>query len=93
MGAERIKTVSIIEILNSDMPFLLDSVLGELTEQGFGCRLVLHPILTVERDHNGALIGFRGEGPASAPRSARASSISTSSASKTRRGGPRSSAR
>jgi len=25
---------------------------------------VLHPIFTVERDHTGALIGFRGEGPA-----------------------------
>ena len=64
MGAERIKTVSIIEILNSDMPFLLDSVMGELNEQGLDVRLVLHPILTVERDHMGALIGFRGDGPA-----------------------------
>src|SRR5262249_23141200 len=34
IGAERIKTVSIIEIVNDDMPFLLDSVMGELTEQG-----------------------------------------------------------
>jgi glutamate dehydrogenase len=64
MGAERIKTVSIIEIINSDMPFLLDSVMGELTEQGLDVRLVLHPILTVERDHTGALVGFRGDGPA-----------------------------
>ena len=46
------------------MPFLLDSVMGELTEQGLDVRLVLHPIFTVERDHTGALIGFRGEGPA-----------------------------
>ena len=64
MGAERIKTVSIIEVLNTDMPFLLDSVMGELTEQGLDVRLVLHPIFTVERDHTGALIGFRGDGQA-----------------------------
>src|ERR1700741_2323303 len=64
MGAERIKTVSIIEILNTDMPFLLDSVMGELAEQGLDVRLVLHPILTVERDHTGALIGLPGDGPA-----------------------------
>src|ERR1043166_3185859 len=32
IGAEHIKTVSIIEIVNDDMPFLLDSVMHELTE-------------------------------------------------------------
>src|SRR6185369_8439109 len=64
MGAERVKSVSIIEMINNDMPFLLDSVMAELTEQGVDVRLVLHPIFTVERDHTGALIGFRGEGPA-----------------------------
>jgi glutamate dehydrogenase len=64
MGAERVKAVSIIEILNTDMPFLLDSVMGELTAQGLDVRLVLHPIFTVERDHTGALTGFRGEGSA-----------------------------
>ena len=64
MGADRVKTVSIIEVLNTDMPFLLDSVMGELTEQGLDVRLVLHPIFTVERDHTGALIGFRGDGQA-----------------------------
>src|SRR2546421_4196046 len=46
------------------MPFRLDSVTAELTQQGIDVRLVLHPILTVERDHTGRLIGFRGDGPA-----------------------------
>src|SRR5437868_7553888 len=64
MGAERIRAVSIIEMINSDMPFLLDSVMAELTQQGVDVRLVLHPIFTVERDHAGTLIGFRGDGPA-----------------------------
>jgi glutamate dehydrogenase len=64
IGAARIKTVSVIEIINDDMPFLLDSVMGELTEQGVDVRLVLHPIFTVERDQGGGLVGFRGEGSA-----------------------------
>jgi glutamate dehydrogenase len=64
IGAERIKSVSIIEIVNDDMPFLLDSIMGELTERGLDVRLVLHPIFTVERDAGGHLLGFRGEGPA-----------------------------
>jgi len=64
MGAERVRSVSIIEMINSDMPFLLDSVMAELTQQNVDVRLVLHPIFTVERDQTGALIGFRGDGPA-----------------------------
>ena len=64
MGAERVRSVSIIEMINNDMPFLLDSVMAELTEQNVDVRLVLHPIFTVERDQTGALIGFRGDGPA-----------------------------
>src|SRR5262249_12620389 len=34
------------------------------TELGVEVRLVVHPIFTVERDHAGALIGFRGDAPA-----------------------------
>ena len=64
IGAERIKSISIIEMINNDMPFLLDSVMAELTEQGLDVRLVLHPIFTVERDHTGTLVGFRGDGAA-----------------------------
>src|SRR6185295_4665227 len=48
----------------NDMPFLLDSAMAELAEQGVDVRFVLHPIFTVERDHTGMLAGFRGEGPA-----------------------------
>ncbi|MCZ7661162.1 MAG: NAD-glutamate dehydrogenase [Xanthobacteraceae bacterium] len=64
IGGEGIKSVAIIEILNDDMPFLLDSVLAELAEEGVDVRLVVHPIFTVERDHTGSLVGFRGESPA-----------------------------
>ena len=57
--------ITVIEIVNDDMPFLLDSVLGELTEQGVEVRLVAHPIVNVERDGAGALQSFgreRGDG-------------------------------
>ena len=64
IGAEHIKAVSIIEIVNDDMPFLLDSIMNELTELGIEVRLVVHPIFTVERDNAGTLIGFRGDAPA-----------------------------
>src|ERR1051325_1217764 len=64
MGAERVRSVSIIEMINNDMPFLLDSVMAELSQQNVDVRLVLHPIFTVERDQTGTLIGFRGDGPA-----------------------------
>ena len=56
--------VSVIEIANDNMPFLLDSVMGALTEHGLEPRLVVHPIFTIERDAHGTLIGFRGDQPA-----------------------------
>jgi glutamate dehydrogenase len=49
------ESVTIIEVSNDDMPFLLDSVLGELTDAGCEIRLVLHPILTVVRNDAGEL--------------------------------------
>src|SRR5216684_6032651 len=62
IGSERMRTVSILEIVNDNMPFLLDSIMGELTEQGLDVRLVVHPVFSVERDTAGSLIGFSGEG-------------------------------
>ncbi len=41
---------TVIEILNADMPFLVDSVMGEIQERGLRVQLVLHPILRVARD-------------------------------------------
>ena len=64
MGAERIRSVSIIEMINNDMPFLLNSVMGELAEQGVDVRFVLHPIFTIQRDPARKLVAFRGDGPA-----------------------------
>src|SRR4051812_13542871 len=50
---DRSRRVSVIEILNDDMPFLVDSVMGELADQGLDVRLVVHPVFTVARDGAG----------------------------------------
>jgi glutamate dehydrogenase len=59
-ASELLRHVSVIEIVNDDMPFLLDSVMGELSERGFEVRLVAHPVFAVTRDPAGRLTGFEG---------------------------------
>ena len=49
---------TIVEIVNDDMPFLVDSVTAAINESGRDVRLVIHPILTVARDEAGALLGL-----------------------------------
>ncbi|MDE1972797.1 MAG: NAD-glutamate dehydrogenase, partial [Hyphomicrobiales bacterium] len=52
--------VTVLDILNDDMPFLVDSVIGELTDRGLDVRLLAHPVFTVDRDAGGGLVQFRG---------------------------------
>jgi glutamate dehydrogenase len=52
--------VTVIEAVNDDMPFLLSSVLTELTTRGLTARFVTHPILRVQRDANGVLTALAG---------------------------------
>ncbi|MBX9778289.1 MAG: NAD-glutamate dehydrogenase, partial [Xanthobacteraceae bacterium] len=59
-AGELLRQTSVIEIVNDDMPFLLDSVMGELAERGIEARLVAHPVFTVKRDRSGRLTGFKG---------------------------------
>ncbi|OPG02234.1 NAD-glutamate dehydrogenase [Streptomyces sp. GKU 895] len=62
---------SIVEVVTDDMPFLVDSVTNELTRQGRGIHVVIHPQVVVRRDLTGQLIevlpkrpaGDRGELP------------------------------
>ena len=42
--------MSVIEIVNDDMPFLFDSVMGELAERRLTVQLVAHPVFGVWRD-------------------------------------------
>jgi glutamate dehydrogenase len=52
--------VTIIETINDDMPFLLDSTLAEIGERGLEVRLVAHPILAVRRAPDGELLAIHG---------------------------------
>ena len=47
-----------ILIVNDDMPFLVDSVMGELVSREIGVHLLAHPIVPVLRDGSGALQAF-----------------------------------
>ena len=58
---ERRREVTIIEVVNDNMPFLLDSTLAEILDQGYEPKLVAHPILALERNAAGALSRFYGE--------------------------------
>jgi glutamate dehydrogenase len=48
----------ILEICGPDMPFLVDSVMGEIGAQGVEVRAMFHPIVQISRDGDGA----RGQG-------------------------------
>src|SRR5262245_58393127 len=59
---ERLKQISIVEIINDDMPFLVDSVMGELAAQNLDIHLVAHPVLDIARDAVGKLTGVDARG-------------------------------
>jgi glutamate dehydrogenase len=52
----------VVDIVNDDMPFLLDSVIGALAEQGLAPELVAHPIFEVRRDNEGQLTAISSAG-------------------------------
>ncbi|MCM2392311.1 NAD-glutamate dehydrogenase, partial [Streptomyces sp. CWNU-1] len=47
---------SVVEVVTDDMPFLVDSVTNELSRQGRGIHVVIHPQIAVRRDLTGKLI-------------------------------------
>ncbi|MEU1406495.1 NAD-glutamate dehydrogenase [Streptomyces sp. NPDC005728] len=47
---------TVVEVVTDDMPFLVDSVTNELTRQGRGIHVVIHPQIVVRRDLTGRLI-------------------------------------
>ena len=59
-GDPRRETATVIEIANDNMPFLVDSVMGELRDLGCKVRLVVHPILMVERNRRGRITRLLG---------------------------------
>jgi glutamate dehydrogenase len=46
-------THTVVEIVNDDMPFLVDSVTAELNRRELGVHLVIHPVAYVARDAKG----------------------------------------
>jgi len=50
---------TVIEIVNDDMPFLVDSVAAELNRLELTVHLVIHPIFRVQRDAQGRLTVLR----------------------------------
>jgi glutamate dehydrogenase len=46
---------TVLEIVNDDMPFLVDSVTMELSRQGYSIDLMIHPVIKIRRDEHGAL--------------------------------------
>lgn len=51
---------TVVNIVNDDMPYLVDSVISALTAAGVVVFRVLHPILDVRRDHDGNMIEVLG---------------------------------
>src|SRR5215470_11935189 len=55
-------THTIIEIVNDDMPFLVDSVTMEVNRHGLTLHLIIHPIMAVERGAGGMLTALAAPG-------------------------------
>ncbi|HVJ54830.1 MAG TPA: NAD-glutamate dehydrogenase [Aliidongia sp.] len=53
---------AIVQIVNDDMPFLVDSVTAALNNLDLVVHLVIHPVIPVERDGAGNLVGL-AQGP------------------------------
>jgi glutamate dehydrogenase len=51
-------THSVVEIVNDDMPFLVDSVTMAVNRLGLALHLLIHPVLAVARDAEGRLVGL-----------------------------------
>ena len=48
-------THTVVEIVNDDMPFLVDSVRMEINRQGYSIHRMIHPVMNVRRDEEGRL--------------------------------------
>ncbi len=53
---------SFIEMINTDMPFLVDSVAAAINRHNLAVHITVHPIITVIRDSKGNLTGIAAPG-------------------------------
>jgi glutamate dehydrogenase len=49
-------THTVVEMVNDDMPFLVDSTRMEINRQDYAIHMILHPLIKVRRDEEGRLI-------------------------------------
>src|SRR5215217_6786417 len=49
-------THTVIEMVNDDMPFLVDSARMEINHEGYAIHMILHPVMKVRRDAEGRLV-------------------------------------
>nr|WP_210281576.1 NAD-glutamate dehydrogenase [Pseudochelatococcus contaminans] len=61
------RDITVVEVINDNVPFLFDSTLAAVVDLGFEPLLVSHPILDVARDASGAVVSLSGEAGAQAP--------------------------
>ncbi|MGE3623804.1 MAG: NAD-glutamate dehydrogenase [Bdellovibrionales bacterium] len=47
---------TVLETVNDDMPFLVDSITGELQRRGLSIHLVIHPVMQLRRNAQGELL-------------------------------------
>ncbi len=53
---------SVLQIVNDDMPFLVDSVSNALVEKGIGVHALFHPVMAISRDKSGKMTALgKGE--------------------------------
>ena len=50
-------THTVVEIVNDDMPFLVDSITMEVNRQGLTLHLIIHPLLKIRRDARNRIAG------------------------------------
>ena len=49
---------TIVQIVNDDMPFLVDSIANEFNRREFAVHLLAHPVMAARRDLDGDLVGI-----------------------------------
>ena len=55
-----------VEMVNDDMPFLVDSVAAAINRHNLGVHITVHPIISVRRDKSGKLTGIADPGDSKA---------------------------
>ena len=50
----------VLEVVSRDRPFLVDSVMGEISAQGLDVRAMFHPVVQVRRDEDGRRVASGG---------------------------------